>query len=192
MLHIVTDDEPAHGQESVQVSESYVFELTKKCQEPGLVIENAALTAALSTVGVAKSLSASDPFEPSQMHFDEISIGVITANTDPRVLHWHPQQIEVYAIFFGDAEFLCKYQWDDVGWVAHRAAPGRVLIVQPQVCHWFRWKSRAGFAYVFKAPQIAGVGPNLAGEVVCTRGCPHFNNGCVLPAEYDLPKRNVA
>jgi len=57
---------------------------------------------------------------------------------------------------------------------------GDLLIVPPESCHWLRWRSAAGLALVFKAPQRAGVGRFPAGKVIC-RFCPHYKCGCVLP-----------
>ena len=102
------------------------------------------------------------------------------------VPHWHPDQAEAYVIIDGEAEIKAKHRWEDNGWETDVAKVGDMLIVPPESCHWFRWRSRSGLAFVFKAPQRAGVGLFPAGKVVC-RFCAHYKRGCVLPDGF-IPK----
>ncbi len=97
--------------------------------------------------------------------------------------------LAAHVLLDGEAELLAKFRWDDNGWVECVGKTGDVLIVQPEVCHWFRWRSQDGLAMVFKAPQRPGVGRFPAGKVVC-QFCPHFMRGCVFPQDFTpaLPK----
>jgi hypothetical protein len=84
---------------------------------------------------------------------------------------------------------VAKHRWEDDGWIRRIGRPGDMLVARPEVCHWFRWQSGSGLALVFKAPQVAGVGPFPAGKVTC-KFCPHFNRGCVLPEGFVPPEQN--
>lgn len=157
---------------------SYLQELALRQHEPVLLVELAPLTAELEGLG-AKGFSVPDVLEPYQIQLP-LYIGATTPKATTEVPHWHPDQAEAYVVLDGEAEILAKYRWSDNGWVRRRAKAGDVFVVQPEVCHWFQWRSARGLALVFKAPQRAGVGRFPAGKVIC-RFCPHHQRGCVLP-----------
>lgn len=163
----------------------YLEELASRQLEPVLHVEHMPFAAAIEAVGGAKGLSVPDVLEPYQISLP-IYIGATTPRATTEVPHWHPDQAEAYAIMAGEAELIAKHRWGEGGWVRRVARAGDLLIVQPEVCHWFRWRSPEGLALVFKAPQRAGVGRFPAGKVVC-KFCPHFGKGCVLPAGFAVP-----
>ncbi len=163
----------------------YLRDLAQHQQQPGLVIEYAPLAAAMEQLG-AKSIALADPFEPYQMCLP-LYIGVTTPRATTEVPHWHPDQAEAYVMVDGEAEVLCKYRWEDNGWMRRFAKAGDMVVVQPEVCHWFRWRSARGLALVFKAPQRPGVGRFPAGKTVC-QFCPHHQRGCVLPEGFTPPE----
>lgn|GEM_PF-5489926 len=117
--------------------------------------------------------------EPYQIS-TPLYVGVTTPEADSEVPHWHPDQAEAYVIMSGSAEMVAKRRWSPV-WRSQAAVAGDLLLVQPEVCHWFRWRSPAGMVLVFKAPQRAGVGRFPAGKTVCA-SCPHFGVDCEPPA----------
>jgi hypothetical protein len=137
------------------------------------------MEAYLEAVGGAKGISVSDVLEPQQISLP-LYIGGTTPRAASEVPHWHAIQAEAYVLLHGEAEVLAKHRWND-DWVAKRATPGTLLIVQPEVCHWFQWRSSEGLAYVFKAPQIPGVGLPPNGKVTC-KYCPHYGRTCEPPA----------
>ena len=80
----------------------------------------------------------------------------------------------MYVVCEGEARLVSRFRWDDK-WSRRAARPGDVILVQPEVCHWFRWRSEnEGYALVFKAPYRGGEGRASCGIVTC-RHCPH---GC--------------
>lgn len=155
----------------------YLHELARRQQEPVLLIEQAPFRVELEELG-ASGIAVADALRPFQMHMP-LYIGATTPRAASEVPHWHPEQTEAYVILDGQAEMLAKYRWQDE-WVRREAQAGDLLVVQPEVCHWFRWRSLTGLAFVFKAPQRAGIGRPPAGKTVC-QFCPHFNHGCMLP-----------
>lgn len=163
---------------------SYLQDLASRQQEPVLLIKREPLAHALARLG-AKGLSVPDILEPYQIHLP-LYIGATTPSATTEVPHWHADQAEAYVILDGEAEMLAKHRWDDNGWVQRAGQAGDLLVVQPEVCHWFRWQSTRGLALVFKAPQRAGVGRFPAGKVVC-QFCPHYGRGCVLPVGFTPP-----
>jgi hypothetical protein len=156
----------------------YLQNLACHQKDPLLHIEREPLATAMEQLG-AKGLSVPDPQEPYQLYLP-LYIGITTPRAITEVPHWHPDQAEAYVPIEGEVELLAKYRWDDKGWVRRVAQAGDVLVVQPEVCHWLRWRSTQGLTLVFKAPQRPGVGRFPAGKVVC-EFCPHLNRGCVLP-----------
>ncbi|MFQ5859848.1 MAG: hypothetical protein ACE5LU_29995 [Anaerolineae bacterium] len=159
----------------------YLHDLARRQHEPGLLIQREPLAVVMKELG-AKGISVPDPFEPYQIHLP-LYIGATTPQAKSEVPHWHADQAEAYVLMEGEAELLARYRWDDDSWVRQLGRAGDVLVVQPEVCHWFRWLSADGLALVFKAPQRAGVGRFPAGKVVC-KFCPHYKRGCVLPAGF--------
>jgi hypothetical protein len=160
----------------------YLRHLADRQQDPVLVIQQQSLAAAVVAVGGAKGISVPDVREPFQISLP-LYIGATTPSASSEVPHWHPDQAEVYVVLEGAAEILSKYRWVDNGWARAEAQSGDVLVVRPEACHWFRWRSPSGLAMVFKAPQRAGVGHFPAGKVVCN-SCPHFMRGCAAPAGF--------
>jgi mannose-6-phosphate isomerase-like protein (cupin superfamily) len=149
--------------------------ITGQQHQPGILVNAGKLAAAVAALPRgAKGISVPDVFEPDQISLP-IYFGVTTTHAQSEVPHWHPEQAEVYVVCEGEAELVSRYRWDGE-WRRRVVRPGDVLIVQPEVCHWFRWLSESeGYALVFKAPQRAGVGRSPCGKVTC-RFCPH---GCV-------------
>lgn len=156
---------------------TYLHTLSLRRRKPLLLIEREPLQAAMEKLG-AKGLSVPDVFEPYQLQYP-LYIGVTTPQATTEVPHWHPEQAEAYVIIDGEAELAAKHREEDNGWETEIAKAGDMLIVPPESCHWFRWRSPTGLALVFKAPQRAGVGRFPAGKVIC-RDCPHYKRGCVL------------
>src|SRR4051794_3566970 len=137
--------------------------LTGDRRSPVLRIERDPLAAALRAgqepLG-AKGISVADVLEPFQISLP-LYVGATTPGARSEVPHWHADQAEAYVILGGEAELLAKFRWDDDGWTMWEGRPGDLLVVAPEVCHWFRWRSQSeeSLALVFKAPQRAGVGP---------------------------------
>ena len=167
----------------------FLRHLTGDPQDPILGIERDPLAAALRTLG-AKGISVPDVLEPYQISLP-LYFGATSPHATTEIPHWHPEQAEAYVLLDGEAELLAKFRWDDDGWTVRRGKPGDVLIVRPEACHWWRWRSAEGLALVFKAPQRAGVGRFPNGKVTC-QFCPHFGRGCVLPAGFPVPLPKVA
>lgn len=168
----------------------YFRDFARHQRDPVLVLQRNPLAAALKTVGGAKGISVPDVLEPYQIQLP-LYVGATSPAATSEVPHWHnADQAEAYVILDGQAELLAKYRWEDDGWIQRMAYAGDLLIVRPEVCHWFRWRSEDGLALVFKAPQRAGVGRFPAGKVTC-KFCPHFQRGCVLPAEFKHPEAHT-
>jgi|ERR1051325_4199165 mannose-6-phosphate isomerase-like protein (cupin superfamily) len=167
----------------VQVREETVYLQGLACRqhEPVLLIEHAPLENALGLIG-ATGISVADVLMPFHISWS-LYIGATTPRAVSEVPHWHPEQTEAYVILDGKAQMLAKYRWQGE-WVRREAQAGDMLVVQPEVCHWFQWQSPTGLALVFKAPQRAGIGPYPAGKTIC-KFCPHYKNGCVLPHGFD-------
>jgi cupin len=157
---------------------SELFTLSVHAHDPVISVSTEALEEYLHEVGGAKGISVPDVLEPQQISAS-LYIGGTTPQALTEVPHWHPDQTEAYVILEGKAMILAKYRWQE-DWVRREAQGGDLLIVQPEVCHWFSWLSVAGLALVFKAPQRAGIGRYPAGKTIC-KFCPHFKRGCVLP-----------
>ncbi len=163
--------------------ESYLNELAQHQSEPGLHVDQSRLKQELSLRG-ATGFSVADVLQPYQLRLD-LYIGFTTPKATSEVPHWHPDQTEVYQLIEGKAEILCKHRWEHQ-WISRVGRAGDLLIVQREVCHWFRWLSPVGLAAVFKAPQRAGIGPFPAGKATCTKGCPHFGKQCAGPAGFSV------
>jgi len=155
----------------------YLHAVALRQQEPALHIENVPFRKVVEEIG-ATGISVADILAPFHIHLS-LYIGATSPRATSEVPHWHPEQTEAYVILDGKAEMLAKYRWQGE-WVKREARAGDLLVVQPEVCHWFRWQSSSGLALVFKAPQQAGIGRFPAGKTVC-KFCPHFNRGCILP-----------
>lgn len=156
-----------------------LFELSKHQSEPLMVIQQGELESYLQRVGGAKGISVPDVLEPQQISLP-LYIGATTPRAASEVPHWHAIQAEAYFLVHGEAEVLAKHRWGDY-WTTKCAVAGTLLIVQPEVCHWFQWRSPEGLALVFKAPQIPGVGLPPNGKVTC-KFCPHYGRDCEPPA----------
>jgi mannose-6-phosphate isomerase-like protein (cupin superfamily) len=179
---LINDQTELEAMDSMAVKKyDYLENLAYHQQEPILLIEREPLAIAMREFG-AKGISVADVMEPFQMHLS-LYIGVTTPQATTEVPHWHNDQTEAYVIIEGQAEISAKHRWIDDGWLSKTGRAGDLFIIQPQVCHWFRWLSVTGLALVFKAPQRAGVGPFPAGKVVC-KFCPHFNRGCKVPEDF--------
>src|SRR5207249_1312754 len=122
-------------------------ELSLRRAKPVLLVERRPLQGAMEKLG-AKGLSVADVLEPYQLQYP-LYIGVTTAQATTEVPHWHPDQAEAYVIIDGEAEIKAKHRWEDNGWETDVAKAGDMLIVPPESCHWFRWRSRSGLAFVF-------------------------------------------
>jgi hypothetical protein len=153
---------------------------SQRLVDPVLLFEQMPLMEELKASGGATAISAADILKSFQFH-SELYFGATTPQAGTEAPHWHTDQWEAYVLVRGEAEMLAKRRWIAKGWVTKVAAAGDVLFVQPEVCHWFRWRSEFGLCYVFKAPQRAGLGPFPAGKVTCQNGCPESANGCVRP-----------
>lgn len=134
----------------------------------------------LVEVGGAKGISVADLLEPQQISTD-LYIGATSPLASTEMPHWHPKQTEAYLIVHGTAQILAKYRADRQ-WTTTRLRDGDLLIVQSEICHWFRWVSRQGLAYVFKAPQVPGVGRAPNGKTTCD-SCAH-SDCCQRPEGY--------
>jgi len=163
----------------------YLRDLSQRQQEPGLLIEQEPLAAAMEPLG-AKGILVPDPYEPYQISLP-LYLGVTTPRASSEVPHWHSVQTEVYHVDEGELEVLCKHRWEDNGWQRRLLHAGDTLVVQAEVCHFVRWKSAKGACLVFKAPQVPGVGKPPAGKTTC-QFCPHFRRGCVLPDGFTPPE----
>ena len=155
-----------------------LWELSKTQFDPVIPISQDELEAYLAKVGGAKGISVRDVLEPQQISLP-LYVGATSPRASSEVPHWHAEQAEAYFVVYGEADILAKYRWAD-DWVTRQAVAGTLLIVQPEVCHWFQWRSGAGLALVFKAPQIPGVGLPPKGKVVC-QFCPHYRRTCQPP-----------
>lgn len=155
----------------------YLQDLARRQREPGLLIKREPLIEAMEQLG-AKGISVPDPFEPYQIRLS-LYIGVTTPRAQCETPHWHTLQTEAYVVIEGEVELLVKYRYEE-HWARRVGQAGDVLVAQPEVCHWFRWRSPQGLTLVFKAPQQGGVGRFPNGKTVC-RDCPHHNRGCILP-----------
>lgn len=157
---------------------------------PLMLIELGGLKEDLARVGGAVAFSVPDPYRPEQVDLP-LYIGFTTPANAGEVEHWHADQAEAYLVVAGEAEVWGKHRWDDDGWVVRRAGAGSLVVVQPGVCHLFRWASADGLAVVFKN-QRPGVGRFPAGKTTCEAGCPHYNRGCVRPADLTGEARKAA
>lgn len=156
-----------------------LFELSKHQFDPLMLIRRDELEAYLQAVGGAKGISVPDVREPQQISLS-LYIGATTPRAASEVPHWHAIQSEAYVLVHGEAEVHAKHRWDD-SWTTKHAVAGTLLIVRPEVCHWFQWRSAEGLALVFKAPQVPGVGLPPSGKVTCHQ-CPHYQRTCEPPA----------
>jgi hypothetical protein len=158
---------------------------SRRLVDPVLLFEQMPLLEELKANGGATAISAADILKSFQFH-SELYFGVTTPQARSECPHWHTDQWEAYVLVTGEAEMVAKRRWMD-GWTTKLAGAGDVLFVQPEVCHWFRWRSASGLCYVFKAPQRAGLGPFPAGKVTCDNGCPESAKGCVRPPGWCAP-----
>lgn len=167
-------------QESGSYSESAykMRRLSEFRTDPAIKIEQAELESYLAEVGGAKGISVADLLEPQQLSLP-LYIGATTPKATSEVPHWHTDQTEAYVVVYGEATMLAKYRWA-VSWTSTIARRGDLLIVHPEACHWFVWRSATGLALVFKAPQRAGIGKFPAGKITCNF-CPHYQRTCRLP-----------
>src|SRR5258708_6841061 len=156
---------------------TFFQELGSRRLEPVLLIQGEPFRAAVEYHG-AQPPPPPDPWEPYQLSLS-LYIGGTTPQATTEVVHHHPDQTEAYVMVEGEALLVAKYR-GQADWVAHLARTGDLLIVQPDVCHWFRWQSARGLALVFKAPQRAGVGRFPAGKNLCAPYC-QFSRGCMPP-----------
>ena len=159
-------------------NENYLQERAAHQHVPGLLYEGERIKSAVQKEGGGTSVSSADPYKPNQIHLD-----LYYGETSPlatEVPHMHMEQTESYTLMEGEAEMLTKWRWEDNGWKRKILHAGDVILIQPEVCHWFRWRSKDGRAVVFKR-QIAGVGKPPNGKQTCMNGCPHYKRGCVLP-----------
>lgn len=172
---------------------AYVSSVTRRRHSEGaLHFQWDLLSKALKTSG-GTSISVADILKPHQFH-SPLYFSITTPRNQREVPHWHTIQVEAYTIMAGEAEMTFKWRDDPDGWKTCTAKAGDKLIVQPDTCHWFKWKPDCddGVAYVDKAPQAAGVGPFPAGKVVC-QDCPHNPNNpetrgeCVFPSGWIPP-----
>jgi mannose-6-phosphate isomerase-like protein (cupin superfamily) len=122
-----------------------------------------------------------DGIWPYHITCAELYFGVTTPKAIERP-HWHFRGWEGYVVVEGEAFMLVR--WHDavaVEWERRMLHPGDTILIAPGVCHWFRWQSQDGYAVVFKAPTIPGIGRPPNGKQQCQNGCHLYKNGCVLP-----------
>lgn len=165
------------------INTSYLEDCVRGVPRPGIKYEQKPLDAAVRRRRGAEGISVADPMETHQIS-ERVYFGVTTSSATAEVPHIHMEQTEAYVMQKGEALVWTKWRWDDAGWIGSTLRQGDVFLVQPNVCHWFVWRCEAdvdGIAYVFKAPQIPGVGKPPNGKTTCTNGCPHYRHGCVLP-----------
>lgn len=159
----------------------YLIKLAENQLHPGIHIEHDKLLKAIQTLGGSAAFSVADPFHPTHVRLS-LYMGFTTPENNREVPHWHSEQAEAYVILDGIAKLITKHRFHIRGdWTILVGHPGDILVAQPEVCHWFRWQSSRGIAYVFKAPQVAGQGRYPHGKTTCLHGCPIYKNGCVLP-----------
>jgi mannose-6-phosphate isomerase-like protein (cupin superfamily) len=163
-------------------SSNYLDELSAGRLDPGIPVRYERMKRQTLERGQgAIALSPPDAWISTQL-----SLPLYNGYTTPRATtekpHWHDSAAEAYCLIDGLAEIWCKWRWMRE-WRRLLLRPGDVVLVQPHVCHWFRWGSEDGYAAVFKAPQIPGVGRPPAGKTTCA-DCVHYNNGCVPPDGY--------
>lgn len=159
-------------------NENYLKDRAAHQHEPGLLYEGEQMEVAVQQEGGGTAVSSADPHKTNQVHLD-----LYYGETSPlatELPHVHFDQTEAYVLFNGEAEVWVKWRWDDNGWKQRTLRAGDVILMQPEVCHWFRWRSEDGRAAVFKR-QIPGVGKPPNGKQTCLNGCPHYKRGCVLP-----------
>lgn len=170
----------------------YLHAIARQQLEPLVLIRTELLRAAVLETGGSASLSVPDPHRPWHVSWP-LYFGATTPRNPREQPHFHMDQAEAYYIVEGEAEMWGKHPWEPNGWVVKVARAGEVVIVQPGICHLFRWSSSGptDLALVFKN-QRPGVGRFPAGKTTCENGCPHFNHGCVLPAGYQVPQPRAA
>jgi hypothetical protein len=177
------------GATAHQDGSGYLSSVTsRRLIDPVLLFEASPLVQELKEKDGGTAISAADVLKSFQFH-SELYFGATTPQARTEAPHWHTDQWEAYVMIKGEAEMLAKHRWVPNGWITKVASAGDVLLVQPEVCHWFRWQSAFGLCYVFKAPQRAGLGPFPAGKVTCDRGCPENKNGCVYPSGWCGPQK---
>ena len=159
----------------------------RRRHDPVLHFEQQFLANELIHNGGATGIAVADVLKTFQFRAD-LYFGVTSPQAKSEAPHWHTEQWEAYAIIEGGAEIVAKYRWVANGWITETLRAGDVILVQLDDCHWFRWRSSSGLCYVFKAPQVPGVGPAPAGKVTCDKGCPHNTNGCIYPTGWRLAK----
>lgn len=149
-------------------------------RSPVTVIEQGSVLEALRGNGGAHAFSVPDAQRSDQIQLP-LYIGFTIPGNGREIPHWHTDQAEVYVIVHGEAEIVAQPYRDGDQWFTYRGGPGSLFLIAPQVCHWLRWRTDEGLAYVFKAPQRAGLGPFPAGRTDCQHGCPMFGRGCTPP-----------
>jgi quercetin dioxygenase-like cupin family protein len=166
---------------------AYVLDRSVHRLEPGLLFKHDLLRAAIEELGGAHSIVIGDPFRPFHMR-GNVYVGITTAEALSEVFHFHQQQTEIFCVLDGMAEVASRWAWaTDDDWQHRVVKHGDIIIMQPEVCHYWKWVSETGFAAVFKAPiDPAGVGrPGLAGKTTCAF-CPYVER-CRLPRGYSRP-----
>ena len=149
--------------------------------EPGLWYEGERVKDAVQQNGGATAIWVPDPTKPHHIRTD-LYYGETTPGAE-EVPHWHTEQTEAYIMVDGKAEAWVKWRWEPK-WQRRVLKKGDVILMQPEVCHWFRWLSEEGRAAVFKASPTSGVGQHLNGKRMCAN-CPHYEHGCTPPGGFN-------
>lgn len=163
-------------------TEDYLEQLSNNHLVPGLLFEFEPMQAAIAREGGAMAITPQDPWKIVQIAGLPMYCGATTPRARSEIPHWHYNALEVYVVIAGSAEMWVKYHWLK-DWQRRIAHEGDMLLIQPGVCHWLRWTSDNGFAWVFRAPNIGGVGRPPAGKQICAT-CPFWQNGCLGPEGY--------
>jgi mannose-6-phosphate isomerase-like protein (cupin superfamily) len=173
-------------------SPRYLYTLACGQLEPLVVIHPEPFLEAVLEAGGSAALSVPDPHRPWHVNWP-LYLGATTPRNAREQPHFHLDQAEVYYVVEGEAEMWGKHHWDGDRWVVKTVRTGEMVVVQPGICHLFRWLSTGAsdLALVFKN-QRPGVGRFPAGKTTCDNGCPHYGNGCVLPAGYQVPRSRAA
>jgi hypothetical protein len=160
----------------------YLEELADSQVDPGIHVRYERMKQRTREPGQGAIAVSVPGWKPSPLALP-IYHGYTTPRATTEKPHWHDGAAEAYCVIDGLVEILCKWRWERE-WRRLILRPGDVALIQPDCCHWVRWLSEDGYAAVFKAPQIAGVGSPPAGKTTCS-DCTHYNNGCVQPDGYN-------
>jgi len=156
--------DPANENDPPFIAANYWQDRAAHQEEAGLVIEFEKMKLAIEEHGGSKAFFGFDEWESDQIHSSHAYLGL---------------QTEMYVVLDGTAEIWVKHYWESSkSWCRRVLNHGDIVIVNPQTCHFFKWRSPQGVAVVTKSPNtIGGVGRPPASKLNCTN-CPRFQKGC--------------